>query len=231
VDGVRDGFVRIGGAARFQREVEKEIRMQKLSGLMSGSWLFGALAAAVGTGCAQTHPLEGLNCPCAAGFSCRLDDNTCVATQTITPGNAPPRCTRTAPECTQSEHLITDHFASVDAAKAAATGRWLMCEGQVAPAVVVAPDFMGYEYRSDGRWSQLVKNAAGDCEAATGFNKEGTWSVKEMSGENAGMYQVTASTVGSGGGGEIFTLVASGQPRKLANLQFFFNVVADPQPQ
>jgi hypothetical protein len=204
--------------------------MQKFSGSMTGPRLAGALAAVAAGACASTHSLEGLDCPCAPGYSCRLDDNTCVTTQAITPGNAPPRCTRTAVECTQSEHLITDHFASVDAAKAAATGRWLMCDGQVAPAVVIADNFMGYEYRADGTWSELIKNAAGDCENATGFSKEGTWSVKEMSSdEDAGMYQVTARSTGSGTSGEVFTLTSSGQPRKLAYLHGLFRVVADPQ--
>jgi hypothetical protein len=200
--------------------------------------LIGALAAVLGAGCAETHKLDGLSCPCADGYVCRERDQTCVSSASAPPLGAAggadgdmtpsesPHCTRNSPACTQSEQGVTDRYASRDAAAAALVGRWLMCEGQVFEGSVIPDDFMGYEYRADGTWSELARNAAGDCEPAMGFGKEGTWT---LTGSDGGMFRVQVDIPGDGGAGEIFFLASSAQPRKLDYLPRLRHPVADPQ--
>lgn len=197
-------------------------------GWMSCS-LLGAVAALAG--CADIHDFEGTSCPCPAGYSCRLDDNVCFATERIAPPSGPVRCTIKAPECTQSERVLTDRFTSAQAAREVVTGRWLMCEGMVLPAVVVEPDFRGYDLKANGTWTRLKEVAPGVCEEDSGFGREGRWDVRELEGGEPGQFQVVTGTTGAPLESVYHTpIIVSAFPRKLNFLVLFTEVVADPQP-
>jgi hypothetical protein len=191
-------------------------------------WLLCSLTAVAG--CAETHSLEGTSCPCPGGYSCRLDDNVCITTERIMPSSSALRCTTTAPECTQSERVLTEKFASAEAAREAVTGRWLMCEGKVLEGVVVPPDFRGYDLEADGSWAKLKEVAPGECEHDSGFGNEGTWDVFELESEDGpGRFQVRLRTTGGGEGLRHGQVTVSASPRKLNLLNGLTEVVADPQ--
>jgi hypothetical protein len=152
--------------------------------------LTGSLAAI--QGCADLHEIDDLGCPCAPGYACRAEDQTCVVPEP--PDARPPapfRCTRTPPECSQGEMDLHDRFGSEAEAKAALVGRWLMCEGEPEPiGEGPSADFIGFEFRADGTLAELRKNSAGECEPHP-FVPERVWKFMEFGGEPGAYYVFT----------------------------------------
>jgi hypothetical protein len=191
--------------------------------LSSSSVLISALALGA---CAETLPVEGQSCPCAPGYSCQVDDQICVESVVEERGNRPPRCTRTAPECSQREMFITDQFASAGEVSARILGRWLACEGSEG-VDQEPPDFMGIEFSSDGKFYLLREVAPDQCERDYGFDHEGTWKVLDISEQNPpGTYQVDLQWAGGSRGGMVPSF--SAEPLKLRT-DYWGEMIGDPQ--
>lgn len=176
--------------------------------------------------CADPLSVEGLRCPCAPGYGCRVEDETCVESVAEVRRDGPLRCTRSAPECTQREEIITDQFASADEVADRILGRWLVCEGSDGLEDEDA-DFMGIEFTEGRRFHLLREVAPGQCERDLGFEREGTWDVSDISEQNQpGTYQVSLYFAGGGAGGMVPSF--SAQPLKLRT-DWWGEMVADPQ--
>jgi hypothetical protein len=186
--------------------------------------LTGSLAAI--QGCADPHEIDDLGCPCAPGYICRLEDQTCVARDDSEPP-APVRCTRTLPECSLDEADISDQFGPEET-KAAVIGRWLMCEGSQPTWLHPPDDLIGFEFRADGTWIELRKNSAGECDPHPGFLHEGTWWVEE-SPVHPGVYRVVTTEAGSWGAASMWEPAFSAVPRRVARLFHWRQAIADRQ--
>jgi len=179
--------------------------------------------------CASDPSLEDRSCPCVPGYSCRLADQVCVESPSVQRGDAEPRCTREAPECSQDEATITDSFASADQLEELLVGRWLLCEG--AEKANEDPELMGIEFVEGGMFYLLTRNSDGECVRDHGFDREGSWELEDISEQNPpGTYQ--ASMFWAGGGVGAMVPAFSGSPRKMrdgGDPDWWGELIADPQ--
>ncbi len=184
-------------------------------------FLFLAIASAA---CTSEVPLEDRQCPCAPGNACRVVDNTCVPFEAEAPSNAPFRCARDVAECPIDEQYIVQSFESGADLSSHLVGRWLWCgEGGHDPTAV------GIEFAADGRY-YLLHRQGDTCVRSFGFDRAGSWSTEDISGQNnPGTYQVIMRWDGSGTGGIVPAF--SGSPRKLRDRgpSSLGTLVADPQ--
>jgi hypothetical protein len=74
-------------------------------------------------------------------------------------------------------------------------GTWVVCN---APSVFGTNE-VGMQIGSDGRWSKLARNPAGELTPIPGWGNEGTWEVTDTSAMNGpGVFQVDFHVDGSG---------------------------------
>lgn len=187
-------------------------------------WPLGPLVAVAVFGCAAPVSLDGRPCPCAAGYACRLADSTCVAAPYPERSDAPPRCTRRAPECSLPAGYQVDRFDSAQLGSFL-IGRWLMCGDGLAERF--GADFMGVEFAAGGEFYHLWRTADDECERGHGSEGEGRWKVFDISHyEGDGAFEVDVSLVGSGSLGA-FRAAFSTDPLRLQYDEL--ELVADPQ--